>query len=631
MHTIKSKLIAIFLLIFVVIAATNIFAIMNFNTLQNSINNILKSNFDSVLYAQNMAIAIERQDSAELAMIFEENKESSKKIYLDNQKGFLDWLEKAKGNITEPNEDTIVSDLDRYYTEYTDKFNNFETMIDNNNVISARNYYYNEIFPLFENIKQDYRNLVEINQNKMIVLKNDSEIIAKRASLIALVISSFTIIIILIFMFYLINKIVRPVRDLIQKTRSIAERNYSQQLNIAGKDEISSLANEFNIMAFKLRQYDLLNVNQLMKEKQKIETIVESISDGIIVTGAENKVLLLNKAAEKIFNIKQNKAIKKYYTEVIKNDDLFAYINEVKSEKNSSSQNEYLDIKIKRRGTLQHFRAISKAITNIEGGSIGVVTLLQDITKLKEIDELKSEFISSVSHELRTPITSVIMATELLEKEIPGKVNKKQKEMLEIILEDGNRLKKLINDILDLSRLDSQKIELELEPNNLSRIADSAIKMFEIQVRNRQIDIIKTIDEKLPPVMADFGRISQVFANLISNSINYKNEDKKLVIRINAYKKDDEIIVSVADNGRGISEEDQKRIFERFVRIKSAESLDSESGSGLGLAISKSIIKNHGGDIWVESQLMKGSTFYFTLNTVEDKKQKMTRKTNTYK
>lgn len=623
MHTIKSKLIAIFLLIFVVIAATNIFAIINFNTLQNSINNILKSNFDSVLYAQNMAIAIERQDSAELAMIFEENKESSKKIYFDNQKEFLGWLEKAKDNITEPNEDTIVGDLDRYYREYTDKFNNFETMINDNNVISARDYYYNEIFPLFENIKQEYRNLVEINQNKMIVLKNNSEIIAERASLIALVISSFTIIIILIFMFYLINKIVRPVRDLIQKTRSIAERNYSQQLNIAGKDEVASLANEFNIMALKLRQYDLLNVSQLMKEKQKIETIVESISDGIIVTGAENKVLLLNKAAEKIFNIKQNKAIKKYFTEVIKNDDLFAYINEVKSEKSSASQNEYLDIKIKRKGTLKYFRAISKAITNIEGESIGVVTLLQDITKLKEIDELKSEFISSVSHELRTPITSVIMATELLEKEIPGKVNKKQKEMLEIILEDGNRLKKLINDILDLSRLDSRKIELELEPNNLSRIADSAIKMFEIQVKNQQIDIIKTIDEKLPPVMADFGRISQVFANLISNSINYKNENKKLVIRINAYKKDDEIIVSVADNGRGISEEDQKRIFERFVRIKSAESSDSESGSGLGLAISKSIIKNHGGNIWVESQLMKGSTFYFTLNTVENKKQKM--------
>ncbi len=224
MHTIKSKLIAIFLLIFVVIAAISIFAIINFNTLQNSINNILKSNFDSVLYAQNMAIAIERQDSAELAMMFEENKNNSKKIYFDNQNEFLNWLEKAKGNITEPGEDIIVNNLGKYYTEYTDKFNNFETMINNNNVIGARDYYYNEIFPLFENIKQECRNLVEINQNKMIVLKNNSEIIAQRASLIALIISSFTIIIILLFMFYLINKIVKPVRDLIARRRAVLQK-----------------------------------------------------------------------------------------------------------------------------------------------------------------------------------------------------------------------------------------------------------------------------------------------------------------------------------------------------------------------------------------------------------------------
>ena len=620
MRTIKSKLLAIFLLIFTVIAVNSVIAILNFSTLQNSIDNILKANFDSVLYAQNMAIAIERQDSAELAMVFEENKESAKKIYLDNEKEFLGWLAKAEGNITETGENRIVNNLGSFYTEYTDKFTNFETMIGNNNTTVARDYYYNEISPVFENIKQECRNLVEINQSKMIVLKNNSEIIAERASLVALVISSFTIIISIIFMFYLINKIIKPVRDLIQKTRSIAERNYSQQLNIAGKDEIASLANEFNIMVSKLRQYDLLNVNQLMKEKQKIETIVESISDGILVTDAENRVLLLNKAAEKIFDIKQQEVIKKHFTEVIKNDDLFAYINEIKSEKNGLSKKEYLDIKVKRKGVLQYFRAISKVITNIEGESIGVVTLLQDITKLKEIDELKSEFISSVSHELRTPITSVIMAAELLEKEIPGKVNKEQKEMLRIVLEDGNRLKNLINDILDLSRLQSSKVDLDLKPNNLSYIADSAIKMFNIQIKEQQIDIVKTIDKKLPLVMADFGKISQVFANLINNSINYKNENKKLVIKIGAHDKDGKLVVFVADNGRGISEEDQKRIFERFVRIESAESFDSKNGSGLGLAISKSIIKNHGGKMWVESRLIKGSTFYFTLNTVENKK-----------
>ncbi len=621
MYTIKSKLITIFLLIFAVIAATNIFAIINFNTLKNSIGNILESNFNSVLFAQNMAIAIERQDSAELAMIFEEDDESVQKIYYDNQKEFLNYLEKAQGNITEPGEDEIVNKLASYYKNYTDKYNDFELLINNNQAIEARDYYYKKIFPLFEDIKQECRNLVDINQNKMIVLKNNSETIAQKASVISLIVSSLAVVIIFIFMLYLINKIVRPVRDLISKTQEIAERNYSQQLNISGKDEIAELANEFNLMASKLKQYDLLNINQLMKEKKKIETIVESISDGILVTGTKDRILLLNKAAEKIFNITEQGVIKKHFKEVIKNDDLFIYISEIKKEKSTLSNKEYLDIKIKRKGMPYYYRAISRAITNLEGESIGVVTLLQDITKLKEIDEMKSEFISSVSHELRTPITSVIMATELLEKEIPGKVNEKQKEMLQIILEDGNRLKNLINDILDLSRLESKKAELDIKPNDLSRIVDSALKIFEFQINKQEIDIVKTIPETLPMVIADFGKISQVFINLISNSINYNNKTKKLIIKINAYEKDGKVVVSVADNGRGISEEDQKRIFERFVRIKSVETSDSNTGSGLGLAICKNIIKNHGGDIWVESQISKGSTFYFTLNIAEYNKQ----------
>lgn len=254
----------------------------------------------------------------------------------------------------------------------------------------------------------------------------------------------------------------------------------------------------------------------------------------------------------------------------------------------------------------------------MEGESIGVVTLLQDITKLKEIDEMKSEFIFSVYHELRTPITSVIMATELLEKEISGKINKKQKGMLEIILEDGNRLKNLINDILDLSRLESKKSELEIQPNILSRIIESVLKMFEIQIKEQKIEIIKTIPETIPLVMADFGKISQVLANLISNSINYRHQDKKLIIRIKASQKDGKVVVSVNDNGRGIAEKDKKRIFERFVRIKSEEAQDSKIGSGLGLAICKNIIKDHGGNIWVESKLTKGSTFYFTLDIADN-------------
>jgi PAS domain S-box-containing protein len=377
---------------------------------------------------------------------------------------------------------------------------------------------------------------------------------------------------------------------------------------------------EFNIMASKLGAYELLNIKQLMKEKQKVEAIVESISDGIVVMGAENRILLINKAAEKIFKIKEKEVLKKYFLEVIKNDDLFNFCINVRNENYESITKDYLDISIKSMNRINHYRALAKPITNIEGESIGVVLLLQDITKLKEVDELKSEFVASVSHELRTPITSVIMAAELLQDEIPGKVNKPQKELLKIVVEDSNRLKNLINDILDLSKLESGKTILDIRKNDLVEIVNYVLKILEMQIKEENITIKIELKKNLPPILCDYSKISQVLTNLIINSINYKIGNKALILKIGAKViKGDKVLVYLSDNGRGITEEDQKKIFDKFVRIDTYNINNEEivQGTGLGLTISKSIIKSHNGNIWVESEIGKGSTFYFTLDAAK--------------
>lgn len=620
MKTIKSKLLAIFILIFIVIITNSVIAIINFSTLKNSIDNILKANYESVIYAQNMAIAIERQDSAELTLMFEENNKNAQQIFKDNEKEFLKLLSKAEGNITEKGEDKIVANLNALYEEYLSKFNSLEIIQNENASQGIDDYYYNEIFPLFEKIKAECRNLLNVNQEHMVVLKNTSEIIAGRATYITIIISSITIIVSFILIIYLINKIIRPIRDLIGKIRNISEGKYSQQLNIVGKDEIASLAAEFNIMASKLGAYELLNIKQLMKEKQKVEAIVESISDGIVVMGAENRILLVNKAAEKIFKIKEKEVLKKHFLEVIKNDDLFNFYNNVKNENYTSPIKDYLDISIRSMGRINHYRALAKPITNIEGESIGVVLLLQDITKFKEVDELKSEFVASVSHELRTPITSVMMAAELLQNEIPGKVNKSQKELLKIVVEDSNRLKNLINDVLDLSRLESGKMTLDIRKNDLAKIINYVLKILGMQIKEENISIKIELKKNLPLILCDYSKISQVLTNLIINSINYKIENKALILKIGAKAiTGNKVLVYLSDNGRGITKEDQKKIFDKFVRID-ADNKNNEGttqGVGLGLTISKSIIKSHNGDIWVESEIGKGSTFYFTLDAVK--------------
>ena len=614
MKTIKGKLLVIFILIFTVLAANSIIAIINFSTLKNSIDNILKANYESVVYAQNMAIAIERQDSAELSMMFEDNKENPAKLFKENEVNFLDWLEKAKSNITEKGEDLVILSIDSLYKEYLNKFDKFEILLQTNtdNEKPTRDYYYNEIFPLFENIKDECRNLLNINQEKMVVLKNESAVIAKRATIINAAISVLTILISLIFIIYLLNKIIRSLTNLNSKIKEIAKGDYSQKLNVSGKDEIASLSKEFNIMASKLQAYDLLNINQLMKEKQKIEAIVESISDGVIVTGASNRILLINKAAEKIFNISEEEYLKKDFTDAIKNPDLFNHIDTIRKDNDNLTLKEYLDLTIKNKKDINYYRVISKPITNIAGESIGVVTLFQDITKFKEVEDLKSDFVASVSHELRTPIASVLMAAELLDDEIPGKTNEKQKEIISIILEDGNRLKNLINDILDLSKFESGKMHLNLKNYTPKEIIDYVLKILEIRIMEENVKINVEIDKNITGVKADISKITQVFTNLIENSINYKTADKGIIIGLGVKFLNDKALFFIKDNGRGISEEDQKKIFDKFIRLEESEN-SKNKGSGLGLAISKSIIKNHGGDLWVESSIGKGSTFYFTL------------------
>jgi PAS domain S-box-containing protein len=613
MKTIKAKVIGIFLLIFTILIANSSIAVLNFYILNNSIKNILKDNYDSIVYSQNMIASIERQDSAELAQMFEENKESAKQLFNEYEKEFLGWLLKAKGNITESGEEQVVGNIENLYSDYLLKFNDLSATQDEYGDREARTFYYNEIFPLFEKIKAGCRNLQDINQRKIIEKENDAENTSRRATYITIIISTLTILLGLFFITYLANRIIRPLRDIVTKIRKISDGNYSQQINVSGKDEVATLANEFNIMASKLKAYDDLNITKLMKEKQKVEVIVESISDGIIVTGAADRILLVNRAAEKIFNIKEEDSIKRYFFEVIKNDNLLNLIESVRKYESQPVAKDYLDLTIKRKNYVNYYRAIAKPITNIEGESIGVVTLFQDITKLKELDDLKSEFISSISHELRTPLTSIIIATEILLNESQGKINENQRELVKVVAEDSDRLKNLINDLLDLSILESGKVRFDIRKQDINDIIGYILKIFQVQLKEKNIDIEVNIEKNISKVMADFSKISQVLTNLLSNSINYGIANKKLKIKIGAKSLNSKIMIYISDNGRGITEEDQKRIFDKFARIESQNIFETQ-GTGLGLPISKDIIAAHGGTIWVESELGKGSTFYFTLN-----------------
>lgn len=609
--TIKFKMIAIFVLIFIVLAANSIWSIYNFNNLNHSIEEIMESNYASVVAAQNMIVALERQDSAELSHMFDDNK-NSQNVFLENEKVFLKWLARAEDNITEKGEEEVIKVINDLYTGYIEDYYNLIEIQNTKGIEESRNYYYNKILPTFEKSKKEVRNLQLLNQNSMIEQRNEAQKIAKNASYSTSIISLITILLGVILVFYLVNKIVKPIRNLIDKIKKIAEGDYTQQLDVTGDDEISELSKEFNIMSEKLKKYDLLSIRRLMKEKQKSESIVESISDGIIVTDEDNKIILVNNAAEKALNIKETKVINRHFLEGINKEEIFNIIKNIKNKSNLSDTKKYTDITIENDEEIKHYNVNVKPIRNKDGENIGMVTLMQDITKLKEVDQMKSDFVSTVSHEFRTPLTSIGMSVGLLLEGITGEITEDQKELLDAIKEDNERLKSLVSDLLDLSRLESGKIQMDIDSYDINNIINHSVKPFYRQAEEKNTNINIDIKENTSKVKADFNKISWVLTNLIGNALRYTPEDGTGKIEIKVKDTANKVLVSVADNGKGIPEDHQKKIFEKFIQVKDVNG-ENTGGTGLGLAISKEIVNAHGGDIWVESNIGEGTIFYFTL------------------
>jgi signal transduction histidine kinase len=240
----------------------------------------------------------------------------------------------------------------------------------------------------------------------------------------------------------------------------------------------------------------------------------------------------------------------------------------------------------------------------------GVVTTFMDVTSLAELDKMKSSFISTVSHELRTPLTSVKMGIELLLEEIPGSITEKQRELLTASKEDCDRLIRLINDLLDLSRLETGRAKMEFREANLVSLIEDVVVSLKSQGDEKGVDVVTEFPSQTIKCMCDVDRIREVVTNLVNNAIKFT--DKGGVVTISAKDQDDSVLVSVKDTGIGIHPDNVEKIFSKFHRIESGYAYEEE-GTGLGLAICKEIIEAHKGKIWVESEYLKGSDFMFTI------------------
>ena len=410
--------------------------------------------------------------------------------------------------------------------------------------------------------------------------------------------------------FYFSKKISRPLTHFIQTATEIARGNFSQEVAVESNDEIGRLARIFNYMTDQLRRIHEKNLHKIINEKNKTETILKNIADGVIVTDPLNRTLLVNTKAAKWFGLLGTDYVERPLDELINSRKLIKFIKEITASSGKKLQSIEVVVENADNPKPQVLQARAARMEDEETRElVGIVAILRDITREKEIDRMKTELVSMVAHELRSPLTCISGFSELLLDN--GVTREQSEEYAQIILKESNRLSDLINKFLDISKIESGKSQMQKTPVDLKMLIEKVLDFNSQLAEKKKIRVDFDAALEVPIMNLDRDMMEQVILNLYSNAIKYSPELARVAIRLDDNDKD--ITIEVEDTGYGISENSLPHIFEKFYRVTDNDKVIDISGSGLGLALVKEIVEIHGGKIKVKSAVGKGSTFTLTL------------------
>lgn len=391
----------------------------------------------------------------------------------------------------------------------------------------------------------------------------------------------------------------KPLIHIARVAKEIGRGHYPQKVLTPADDEIGDLRKAMNEMSEGIKS----QMEGITSNQSRFEAVLLSMFDGVMVINREGIIILMNGALRDLLDIDGN-PVGRRPLEVIRNAGVQALAQSVFHGTRGVESREISVLLPEEKNLEAHATPI------LRGGQVdGAVLVFHDITRLRKLENIRRDFVANVSHELRTPITSIKgYAETLLDGALDDQAH--AREFLQIINADSDRLRQLVDDLLDLSKIESGKIKLNMVPCDVGILADSIVAALDKQAAQRSVSITKEIPPGLAKVRADEAAVTQVMLNILDNAIKYNKAGGG--VRISAREKGAFVQVDIADTGLGLSREDIPRIFERFYRVDKARSRQL-GGTGLGLSIAKHIIQTHHGEIFVQSELGEGSTFSFTL------------------
>ena len=452
--------------------------------------------------------------------------------------------------------------------------------------------------------------------------------------------------------------ITRPITELLVGVRNIAAKNFKQRIDLPLRGELGELIASFNLMAERLEKYEEQNIEELTSEKAKLETLVSTIADGAVLIDTNLRVILANTTAKEIFGWQDNSIIRQNVLHHLPSEltikitkPLYrlvadSYVRDNQNGNLAQEQEHHCPLVTTEPNSEEHFplgdefritlynptkrtlRVLLSQVLDRDRAAAGnrdresikgIALTVQDITRETELNEAKSQFISNVSHELRTPLFNIKSFIETLSEYGEDLSPEQRKEFLDTANHETDRLTRLVNDVLDLSRLESSRA-YNLTAVDLIQPIEQTIRTHQLNAKDKGIQLIKELDESLPPVLGHYDLLLQVFTNLVGNALKFTKSGGKVTLR--AYPAPDNgatdrVRIEVADTGIGIPQEDKEAIFERFFRVENR--VHTLEGTGLGLSIVKNIIDKHNSRVYIESDVGVGTTFWFDLPVYQDK------------
>lgn len=587
------------------LALVGVVAVVTLARLGRSGQRILQDNYRSVLATQRMTEQLERMDSAALFIVAGElergeAQQAAQRQVLESE------LRLQESNITEPGEGEATRRLRAGWSRYQVAYDAFLTL---SSEVERKAVYFQSIEPAFREVKEAAASILALNQDAMV---HKSEELRRQSDqvntlMVLAVLAAFGVG--LFASTSLTHRALRPVSVLSQAVRRLGRGDYAVRAVVEGTDEIAQLGQDFNSMAEALQQYRQSSLGELLQAQAASQAAIDSLPDPVVVFGSDGVLLNVNRSAEDVLKLSLEGGGDVLGRVVPEAREVLERVRgHVLGGKGAYQPRGYEEaVRVELADGDRWLLPRGSPVYGETGEVVGATVILQDVTRLRRFDELKNDLVATVAHEFRTPLTSLRMAVHLVAEGMVGAVTEKQADLLFAAREDCERLQGIVDDLLDLSRIQAGQLRLEVRRVPAEELVEAALDSQRAAAAERGVRLSRQVGLEVESVDVDPDRLGLVLGNLVGNGVKHTPSGGEVEVRV--AREGTHVRFEVRDTGEGIAPEQQGRIFEKFYRAPGAP----VGGAGLGLSIAKEIVQAHGGELGVVSAPGRGSTFWFTL------------------